>query len=210
MHSPPVLFRMRKAILALRKNDPVIGNLIDRVGPYRIRYIEPDFEALAKAIVYQQLSGKVASAIFGRLTRAASNGKLTAEDLLRLTAPKMRSLCLSRQKITYIRDLAKLVRSGKLNLKELKEVSDEEVMRRLTAVKGIGSWTAHMFLIFALRRPDVVPSGDLGIRAAVWKAYGLPGLPPPGEVEALARNWSPYSTVACWYLWRSQEPDANL
>jgi len=210
MHSAPVLFRMRKAILALRKNDPVIGRLIDRVGPYRIRYIEPDFEALVKAIVYQQLSGKVAAAIFGRLTGAMPDGGLTPEDLLRLTAARMRSLGLSRQKIDYIRGLAKLVRSGKLNLEELKEVSDEEAMRKLTAVKGIGSWTAHMFLIFALRRPDVVPSGDLGIRAAVRKAYGMQDLPPPGEVEVLARKWSPYSTVACWYLWRSQEPDANL
>ena len=122
----------------------------------------------------------------------------------------MRSLGLSRQKIDYIRGLAKLVRSGELNLEELKEVSDEEAMRKLTAVKGIGSWTAHMFLIFALRRPDVVPSGDLGIRAAVRKAYGMQDLPPPGDVEVLARKWSPYSTVACWYLWRSLDPDANL
>jgi len=201
---------MRKAILALRKADPVIGRVIDAVGPYRIRYREPDFEALVKAIVYQQLSGKVASTIFGRLAALSSNGRLTAETVLNVSQETLRSAGLSRQKIDYIRSLARLVHSGEIDFQFLRGLPDEEVIRYLTKVKGIGVWTVHMFLIFALRRPDVVPSGDLGIRAAVKKAYGLAELPSPQEVETIAQRWRPYSTVASWYLWRSQEPDANL
>jgi DNA-3-methyladenine glycosylase II len=210
MHPKAILFPMRKAISTLKKADPVIGRLIDEIGPCRIRFLEPDFEALVKAIVYQQLSGKVAATIFGRLSAAAANGRLTPETVLSLTPAKMRTLGLSRQKIAYIRDLARLTRSGGLDFETLRTMPDEEVMRRLTQVKGIGVWTVHMFLIFALRRKDVLPTGDLGIRAAIRKAYGLAVLPTPREVEELARNWRPYSTIASWYLWRSLEADANL
>ena len=201
---------MRKAILALKKADPVIAGLITQVGPCRIRYLEPDFEALVKAIVYQQLSGKVAAAIFGRLSRAAANGRLTPEAVLRLRPARMKSLGLSRQKIVYIRDLARQTKSGEVDFQALRKLSDEEVMRRLIRLQGVGAWTVHMFLIFALRRLDVLPTGDLGIRAAVRKAYGLPQLPTPEQIEELAQNWRPYSTIASWYLWRSLEPDANL
>ena len=201
---------MRKAILALKKADPVIGRLIDTVGPYRIRYLEPDFEALVKAIVYQQLSGKVASTIFTRLAALSSNGRLTAEAVLDISEGTLRSAGLSRQKIDYIRNLARLVQSGEIDFQLLRRLPDGEVIRNLTTVKGVGLWTVHMFLIFALRRLDVVPSGDLGIRAAVKKAYGMAELPAPKEVEALAERWRPYATIASWYLWRSQEPDANL
>ncbi len=201
---------MRKAILALKKADPVIGRLIDTVGPYRIRYLEPDFEALVKAIVYQQLSGKVASTIFTRLAALSSDGRLTAEAVLDISEGTLRSAGLSRQKIDYIRNLARLVQSGEIDFRLLRRLPDGEVIRNLTTVKGVGLWTVHMFLIFALRRLDVVPSGDLGIRAAVKKAYGMAELPSPKEVEALAERWRPYATIASWYLWRSQEPDANL
>ncbi len=201
---------MRKAILALKKADPVIGRLIDTVGPYRIRYLEPDFEALVKAIVYQQLSGKVASTIFTRLAALSSDGRLTAEAVLDISEGTLRSAGLSRQKIDYIRNLARLVQSGEIDFRLLRRLPDGEVIRNLTTVKGVGLWTVHMFLIFALRRLDVVPSGDLGIRAAVKKAYGMAELPAPKEVEALAERWRPYATIASWYLWRSQEPDANL
>lgn len=210
MHRASILFRMRRAILHLKKNDPVLARLIEEVGPYRIRFLEPGYEALVKAIVYQQLSGKVAATIFGRLAAASANGRLTPETVLRLTTAKMRSAGLSRQKIGYIRDLARQVRSGEVDFAALAALPDEEVTRALTRLKGVGVWTAHMFLIFALRRTDVLPTGDLGIRAAVRKAYGLPELPTPQQVEELGRNWRPYSTVASWYLWRSLEPDANL
>jgi DNA-3-methyladenine glycosylase II len=122
----------------------------------------------------------------------------------------MRKLGLSRQKIAYIRDLARRTRDGAIVFPELRALSDQEVIERLTEVKGIGVWTVHMFLIFALRRTNVLPTGDLGIRAAVRKAYGLAELPKPNELEELARPWHPFCTVASWYLWRSIEPNANL
>jgi DNA-3-methyladenine glycosylase II len=201
---------MRKAILHLKQADPVLLRLIEEVGPCRIRYLEPDFEALAKAIVYQQLSGKVASTIFGRLAAAAGNGRVTPESLLRLSTPTLRGVGLSRQKIAYLRDLAQKTDAGELDFQALRRLTDKKVMERLTGIKGIGAWTAHMFLIFALRRMDVLPSGDLGIRAAVKKAYALEKLPEPREIDEMGRAWRPYASVASWYLWRSLETDANL
>jgi len=200
---------MRKAIEHLKQADPVLAAIIERIGPYGIKFLEPDFETLVKSIVSQQLSGKVAKTIYGRLIGAAG-GNLTPESLLKLRPTSMRALGLSRQKIEYIRDLARHSRSGKVNFTRLPDCSDDEVIEHLTAVKGIGVWTAHMFLIFALRRPNVLPVGDLGIRSAIRKAYGMPDLPKPTEIETIARTWHPYCTVASWYLWRSLEPNAGL
>ncbi|MGO9232423.1 MAG: DNA-3-methyladenine glycosylase family protein [Bryobacteraceae bacterium] len=200
---------MQKAILHLRKSDPVLAGIIDRVGDYRIEFRDPDFETLVKSIVYQQLSGRVAKVIFGRLGRAAG-GKITPESILKLRPARMRAVGLSGQKTEYIRDLARHTRDGRIRFEELPDLADEEVMARLTAVKGIGVWTVHMFLIFALRRHDVLPTGDLGIRNAIRQAYGLEAPPSPGEVEAMAERWRPFCTVASWYLWRSLEPNANL
>ena len=200
---------MQKAIHHLRRSDPVLAGIIDRVGDYRIEFRDPDFETLVKSIVYQQLSGRVANVIFGRLARAAG-GKITPESILKLRPARMRAVGLSGQKTEYIRDLARHTRDGRVRFEELPELPDEEVMARLTAVKGIGVWTAHMFLIFALRRHDVLPTGDLGIRNAIRKAYGLEALPLPGEIESMAERWRPFCTVASWYLWRSIEPNANL
>ena len=187
----------------------MLAGIIDRVGDYRIEFRDPDFETLVKSIVYQQLSGRVANVIFGRLARAAG-GKITPENILKLRPARMRAVGLSGQKTEYIRDLARHTRDGRVRFEELPELPDEEVMARLTAVKGIGVWTAHMFLIFALRRHDVLPTGDLGIRNAIRKAYGLEALPLPGEIESMAERWRPFCTVASWYLWRSLEPNANL
>jgi len=200
---------MRKAIEHLKEADPVLAAIIEKVGPYGIQFLEPDFETLVKSIVSQQLSGKVARTIYGRLI-AATGGTLTPESLLKLRPAKMRTLGLSRQKIEYIRDLARHARSGRVDFSRLPDCSDEEVIEHLTAVKGIGVWTAHMFLIFALRRPNVLPTGDLGIRSAIRKAYGMQDLPKPTEVEAIARTWHPYCSVASWYLWRSLEAKAGL
>lgn len=208
-HSPPVSI-MRKAILHLQQADPVIGGIIERVGSYRIQYREAGFETLVKAIVYQQLSGRVAQVIFERLLATLPEGRLTPEGVLSLRPARMRGLGLSTQKTVYIRDLARRVRSGSLDFSQLRQLADAQVIERLTEVKGIGVWTAHMFLIFALRRTNVLPSGDLGIRAAIRKAYGMAELPKPAEIEALGQRWHPYCTVASWYLWRSLEPNANL
>jgi len=201
---------MRKAIRHLQAADPVMGGIIERVGAYRIRFREPGFETLVKSIVYQQLSGRVAHVIFDRLVAAVPEGVLTPESVLALRPAKMRKLGLSKQKTAYIRDLARLTRASTIRFEELPGLPDAVVIERLTQVKGVGVWTAHMFLIFALRRTNVLPSGDLGIRAAIRKAYGLPELPKPAEIEALGLRWHPYCTVAAWYLWRSLEPNANL
>ena len=208
-HSGAGVFPMQQALNHLKRSDPILCQIIDQVGDYRIQFREPDFESLVRSIVYQQLSGRVASVIFSRLASAAGSS-LTPANILKLRPARMRSAGLSAQKTAYIRDLARHTRDGRVAFETLPQLSDAEVIEQLTAVKGIGVWTAHMFLIFALRRLDVLPTGDLGIRAAVRKAYGLTDLPKPVEIETLAERWRPYCTVASWYLWRSLEPNANL
>jgi DNA-3-methyladenine glycosylase II len=200
---------MKEAIEHLRRQDPVLAEIIGRVGDYAIQFRDPDFETLVKSIVYQQLSGRVASVIFGRLT-AAARGKLTPESILELRPSRMRGLGLSTQKTAYIRDLARHTRDKRLVFEDLLDLPDTAVIERVTQVKGIGVWTAHMFLIFALRRHDVLPTGDLGVRNAIRRAYGLAELPTPAEMERMAERWRPYCSVASWYLWRSLEGDANL
>jgi len=200
---------MKQAISHLRTSDPVLSAIIQQVGDYGIQFRPPDFETLVKSIVYQQLSGRVASVIFGRLS-AAVKGVITPETILKLRPSRMRSLGLSTQKTAYIRDLARHTRAGTVVFEDLAGLPDDEVIGRLTQVKGIGVWTAHMFLIFALQRTDILPTGDLGIRNAIRKAYNLEALPTPEEMEQMALRWRPYCSVASWYLWRSLEGDANL
>ncbi len=200
---------MQEAILHLKQCDPVLSAIIERVGDYRIRFRDPDFATLVRSITGQQLSGRVATVIYGRL-EAAAGGKITPESVLKMRPSRMRKLGFSTQKTAYIRDLARHARDRRVDFQGLAGLPDEQVIEALTQVKGIGAWTVHMFLIFALRRTDVLPTGDLGIRAAIRKAYGLAELPKPAEVEAIAVPWRPYCSVASWYLWRSIEPDANL
>ncbi len=194
---------MRKALNHLKNADPVLGSIIERIGPYKIEYREPVFQTLVRSIVYQQLHGKAALTIFNRLTAAAKDDPLTPESILRLRPMRMRALGLSPQKAAYIRELARLTRKGEIDFEGFATLEDAAVIEHLTRVKGIGVWTAHMFLIFALRRTDVLPTGDLGIRAAMMKAYGMVELPKPDEMARIAAVWRPYSSVACWYLWRS-------
>ena len=201
---------MLAAIRHLKNCDPVMGALIERVGPYTIEFREPSFETLVRSIVFQQLSGKVARVIYGRLAGALPAGRVTPEGILGLRFDRMRRLGLSRQKTVYIRDLARRTVKGKVVFEALPDIPDQEVIARLTEVKGIGEWTAQMFLIFALRRHNVLPTGDLGIRSAIKKIYGLAELPKPGEIEELARGWHPYCTVASWYLWRSLDGQAGI
>lgn len=201
---------MRSALKHLKKSDPVMAAIIDRVGPCAIQYREPSFETLVRSIVYQQLSGRVASVIFGRLHAAAGEETLTPAGIMKLRPERMRRLGLSAQKTLYIRELAKHTRRGSIVFENLPDVEDAAVIEHLTRVKGIGVWTAQMFLMFALRREDVLPVADLGIRSAMKKAYGLAELPKPADMEAIARAWKPYSSIACWYLWRSLENVAGL
>jgi DNA-3-methyladenine glycosylase II len=155
--------------------------------------------------VFQQLNGKAARTIWQRLIDAAGGEPLTPAAVRRLRAPTLRRVGLSRQKATYVRELARHTAEGTLDFTALPAMSDEEVIAALTRVKGIGVWSAHMFLIFALRRHDVLPVGDYGVRAAIKKLYGKRQLPTPREMETLARRWRPYCSVACWYFWRSQD-----
>jgi len=193
---------METALIHLKQADPILRAIIDRVGPYAMTYREPSFESLARAIVFQQLNGKAARSIHDKLV-AKAGGKLTPQSVLRLAPSQMRSAGVSPQKAGYLRDLAKRTQSGEIDFARLAQLSDQEVIERLTRVKGIGIWTAQMFLIFALQRGDVLPVGDYGVRAAIRKAYRKRSLPSPRQIEKLARAWRPHCSVACWYLWRS-------
>lgn len=201
---------MRKAILHLKRQDPALGHVIEQVGPYRIAYRQPDFDCVVRSIVYQQVSGKAAATIYGRLIEATGKRGVTPAAILRLTPERMREAGLSRYKAAYIQDLATKTRAKHLLFEALPDLTDDDVIKMLTQVKGVGVWTAQMFLIFALRRPDVLPTADLGIRAAMRKVYGLEDLPKPAQMEKLAAPWRPYCSVACWYLWRSLDGAAAL
>src|SRR5690242_5472748 len=193
---------MRKAIRHLKASDPVLAAIIEQVGPYRMQYDEPGFHSLAEAIVYQQLHGKAAATIFKRLSDLVGH-PLTPAGILALREEQMRAVGLSRQKLSYIRDLAAKAHSRELDFEGLPALPDQDVIRQLTQVKGIGVWTAHMFLMFSLRRENVLPTGDLGIQMAMRKHYRKRKLLKPLQMEKIARCWEPYRSVACWYLWRS-------
>jgi len=195
---------MKKALIHLKNSDEVLASIITRVGPCRIAYRDPTFEALARSIVFQQLSTKAARTIYNRLEEAAG-GKITPEAIRDLSIGEMRRAGLSKQKIGYIRDLAEHALAGTLDFNRLPGMSDEEIIATLTDIKGIGVWTAHMFLIFALRRTNILPVGDLGVRTAIKRAYKKRALPKPKDIEKIARSWHPYCSIASWYLWRSLE-----
>jgi DNA-3-methyladenine glycosylase II len=187
---------MRKAILHLKRSDPVLA--------------EPQFETLVRSIVYQQISGKAAATVLDRLLGLVPQRKLTPRAVLKLTPEQLRSAGLSGQKASYIRDLAEHTQSKRVDFSKLGDLTDADVIEHLTQVKGIGVWTAHMFLLFALRRNDVLPCADLGVRAAIKKAYGLDALPDSKQIENLATAWRPYCSIATWYLWRSLDGVAKL
>lgn len=196
---------MRKALQHLRQADPVLAGIVERVGPYRATYVDPVFGSLVRSIVYQQLSGKAAGAIFSRLVEATAQ-PLTPETILALDFDRLRKIGLSKQKAAYITDLAVKTAAGEVVFEQFPRMTNDQILERLTQVKGIGVWTVQMFLMFALRRPDVLPSGDLGIRNAVRHAYGLDAQPTPAQVDEIGANWRPYRSVASWYLWRSLDP----
>jgi DNA-3-methyladenine glycosylase II len=193
---------MRKAVAHLRKADPVIRAIIERVGACRMEFGPPEFHSLAEAIVYQQLNGKAAVTIFKRFAALAGE-PLTPAGILKLTDEQMRSVGLSKQKSAYLKDLAAKTNEGLLDFSKLPELPDEEVIKHLTQVKGIGVWTAQMFLMFTLKRENVLPTGDYGVQAAIKKHYRKRKLPKPHVMEKIAKCWEPYRSVACWYLWRS-------
>ena len=193
---------MSKAVNHLKKCDPVLRAIIERVGSCRMEFSPAEFSSLAEAIVYQQLNGKAAVTIFNRFTALAGD-PLTPEGILKLSDEQLRSVGLSKQKSSYLKDLAAKTAAGALDFSRLHELPDEEVIEHLTQVKGIGVWTAHMFLMFSLRRPNVLPTGDYGVQMAIKKHYKKRKLPKPKDMEKIAKAWAPYRSVACWYMWRS-------
>ena len=193
---------MKKAIFHLKNSDPVLRAIIENVGPCRMEYGEPTFHSLAESILYQQLNGKAAETILRRFTQAAGD-PLTPEGILKLSEQQMRAVGLSKQKSSYLRDLAQKTQSGALDFEKLAHMTEADIIEHLTQVKGVGVWTAHMFLMFTMRRPDVLPTGDYGIQVAIKKHYRKRKLPKPKDMEKIAKAWSPYRSVACWYLWRS-------
>ncbi len=216
----------KTALAHLRAADPVMGRLIDATGPFAMRSGGEDpFRSLSRAIVYQQLSGKAAGTIFGRFLALFAQGdgfdasvRRTDPDWSPLKEPfplpervlavsdeQLRRAGLSRQKMASIRSLAEHFGSGELSVDHLDDWDDEEVIAHLTRVRGIGRWTAEMFLMFDLRRPDILPTNDVGINRAIMKLYGLEALPKPPDVLRIGEPWRPWATVACWYLWRSED-----
>ncbi|HXT16122.1 MAG TPA: DNA-3-methyladenine glycosylase [Gemmatimonadaceae bacterium] len=187
--------------------DPVLARVIEAVGPCRLqmRSEGTHFEALVRSIVYQQLSGKAAGTILRRFNALYPNDTPTPELVMRTSDETMRSVGLSRQKIGYLRDLSSKVISDELPLHEVHSMSDDDLIAHLVQVKGIGRWTAQMFLMFRLGRPDVLPELDLGIQNAIKRAYRKRKRPTPKDVKKIGAKWSPHASVASWYLWRSLE-----
>jgi DNA-3-methyladenine glycosylase II len=192
---------------ALRKADPVMRQLIDEVGPIEDFFAgrpTDHYGTLVRSIVGQQLSTRAAGAIYNRLIERFGGHVPTPEEVLADDPDELRAAAgLSRAKVGFLRSLAEHALDGSLELNKLSRLPDEQVISELVAVKGLGVWTAHMFLMFHLQRPDVLPVGDLGIRRAIMNVYGLAELPAPAEMEAIAEPWRPQRTLACRFLWRS-------
>jgi DNA-3-methyladenine glycosylase II len=197
-----------KIVAQLRDADPVMARLIEEHGAVVRRELKEErsgdaYGALLRSIVGQQLSTKAARTIYGRMLELFDGHAPSPKQLLAADPDAIRAAGLSRPKIAYLRDLAQHVEEGELELDRLDELSDEKIIEELTAVKGIGDWSAHMFLMFHLGRPDVLPVGDQGIRNAVKIQYRLRKIPDPKRLEKIARPWRPYRTLACLYLWSS-------
>jgi DNA-3-methyladenine glycosylase II len=219
---------MRRAVNHLKKSDPVLRAIIERVGPCRMQFRPPEFHSLARSIVYQQLNGKAAAKIFDRFAALAGE-PITPRGILKLSDEQLRSVGLSKQKAGYLKDLAAKTAAGELDSPRLAQLPDAEVIEHLTQVKGVGVWTSQMFLMFTLKRENVLPTGDFGVRMAMFRHYldvqrakaakkstakkkssagakkskSKIKLPTPEQMEKIAKCWEPYRSVACWYLWRS-------
>lgn len=197
---------LRTAARELAQADAVMAAIIRQVGPCQLRmtWRRHYFRALVEAIIYQQLSGKAAGTILARFRALYPAHRFPLpQEILGTPASQFRAVGLSKQKTSYIQDLAARAASGAFPTRRLAVLADEQVIAHLTEIKGIGRWTAEMFLIFCLGRPDVLSPSDLGIRKAVQKAYAYKSLPSPRTVERHGQRWKPYRSIACWYLWAS-------
>ncbi len=201
-------FKPAKAIRHLKAADPALAAIIDAVGPFRmeLKVSRSLFGALAEAIVYQQLSNKAAATIYGRVEALypRATAGFTPRHILTTADEKLRGCGLSRAKVLAVQDLARRVASGELpTMEEAQALADADLIERLVKVRGIGRWSAEMFLMFRLGRPDVLPLDDYSLRKAYAKAFGKRALPSPQALEKVGQKWRPYRTVASWYLWRA-------
>jgi DNA-3-methyladenine glycosylase II len=197
-----IVFDVDAAIAHLRARDAVLGSLIERVGPYPVRAQRTLFEVMLRTIVSQQLSTKAADSIYARLATAMGAGPARPEKLLALTDEELRACGLSRAKTLYVRNVALDFASKRYTHRSFAQRDDAAVMEMLTSIKGVGEWSAHIFLIFALRRPDVFPIGDLGLRKAMIQTYRLRSNTKPARLHRIADAWRPYRSVASLYMWR--------
>ncbi|HYY98079.1 MAG TPA: DNA-3-methyladenine glycosylase [Pyrinomonadaceae bacterium] len=196
------------AVRRLRSADATLARLMERAGPFtlQIRGLHDPFEALARNIVFQQLHGKAAAAIHARVVALFGGGKLRPEDLLAASEEDLRGAGLSAAKLAALRDLAAKTLDGTVpTLARMRRMTDEEIVERLTRVRGIGRWTVEMLLMFRLGRPDVLPVGDFAVRKGFALAYGLDESPKPKELTAFGERWRPFRSVASWYMWRAVE-----
>lgn len=188
--------------VGILRKDPLLTDIIDIVGDYTLKKRNHHFSVLVESIISQQLATSAAEAIFKRFKDLYPKFP-TASEILSTRKSKLRLVGLSGMKIEYLKDLARHVEQGRLDMKSLGKMSDEDVIASLTQVKGIGKWTAEMFLIFSLGRQDVFPADDLGLRKGVQRVFSLPDIPKPKEVEKIGQRWKPYRTIVTWYLWKS-------
>jgi DNA-3-methyladenine glycosylase II len=195
----------RQAAEHLTKNDPLLAPIIRSAGPCSIRPHKNYYQELVESIVSQQLSIKAAATILKRFIELFGGEFPAPDQILEKDVEELRSVGLSRGKATYVRDLAQHVVDGKVKLDHLDSLSNDQVIAELTAVKGIGEWTAHMFMMFCMGRMDILAHGDLGIKNGVQKLYGIKTLPDAAVIQNIAKknHWNPYETVACWYIWKS-------
>lgn len=194
-----------RALRHLRRRDPVLAEVIRRVGPFALQPKRGRFRSLVRSILAQQISTAVARSMWRKLEVRVSPRQLSPESLARLSFDDLRAIGLSRQKATYLQDLTAKVLDGTVRLQRIHRQTDDEIIEELIQVKGIGRWTVQMFLIFCLGRPDVFAPDDFGLRSAIQRLYGLPELPKRTQAEEIAAPWRPHATVASWYLWRSLE-----
>lgn len=193
---------MPEKALKFLKKDPKLAKIIRDVGKYEIRLVKNPYRSLIDAIITQQLSGAAADSISKKFQKLYQRYPRPA-DVINTSDSKLRSVGLSKMKVTYIKDLSERIQSKKIRINSLKDRSDEEVILHLTQVRGVGRWTAEMFLIFSLGRLDVLPVGDLGLKKGMQRLYSMPEFPEKDEIEQIAEKWRPYRTVATWYIWKS-------
>ncbi len=187
----------------LLKKDPKFAKIIERVGNYNVKITKNRYQSLVEAIIAQQLSGSAAESILKKFKKLYKSRFPKPIEVMKTSDSKLRSVGLSKMKISYIKDLSKKIEKNELNMRKIATESDEYIIEQLTSVKGIGRWTAEMFLIFSLGRLDVLPVGDLGLKKGIQLMYSYTELPTEKEIEQFAESWKPYRTVATWYLWKS-------